>query len=283
MKKHLFLILFLFAKSSAFSQTANNEEAKTAKVFIIGVNHTPDENRNTDSLLLILNKIKPNLILAEADTLSYFNKDYTLRNTPTWYVIGSKLNLVRKIAPEMDVLYKHFKNDALVDIKPYDIAIPNRIRYIQVSKKKEISWVNNLNLAASNNELPKELEVMYEVYVKYNNWFFEAAQKGYFQLNQKAVTDSVRQMFKNEEVFFQKLIDSVSRLNKYKSWREEDSAYWKLRNETMSKNILKFIKSTKAEKIVVFTGLLHKYYLIDLLNEAKKEYNFELKEFYETN
>jgi hypothetical protein len=47
----------------------------------------------------------------------------------------------------------------------------------------------------------------------------------------------------------------------------------------MAANILRFLRTTQARRVVVFTGLLHKHYLIDLLSPVAESLGFEMAEF----
>jgi hypothetical protein len=51
----------------------------------------------------------------------------------------------------------------------------------------------------------------------------------------------------------------------------------------MAKKIIRFTETTKAKRVVVLTGILHKYYLTDLLNSYNNEQKFELIEQYSKN
>jgi|GEM_PF-1703006 len=283
MKTYLLYIFLLSGNILVFGQSPSERDSIPAKVYIIGVVHNENENRNADSLFNILKSIKPDLILSESDNLSgYFNKDYSLVTPPNWYRIARKMNLIKKMIPEMKVLYSYKKYAAAVSIYPFDIAIPKRRKYAKNYYKNEKKFVADINLASANNEIPQKLATYHNDYVKYSNWLFETGQKGYFHLNQKGVTDSSKQMIDYEAVYFPKVFESVPRLYNYKHWHIENFNFWKIRNETMSNNILKFIQLRNAKTIVVLTGLLHKYYLINLLEAAKKENNIELLEFYKS-
>jgi len=283
MKTYLLYIFLLSGNILVFGQSPIEQDSIPAKVYIIGVVHNENENRNADSLFNILISIKPDLILSETDNLSgYFKKDYSLVTPPNWYRIARKMNLIKKMIPEVEVLFSYKKYAASVSIYPFDIAIPNRRNYVKNYYKNENKFVADINLASANNEISEKLATYHNDYVKYSNWLFETTQKGYFHLNQKVVTDSSKQMIDYEAVYFPKLFESAPRINNYKQWHIEQFNFWKIRNETMSKNILKFIQLKNAKTIVVLTGLLHKYYLIDLLELEKKENNIELLEFYES-
>lgn len=59
------------------------------------------------------------------------------------------------------------------------------------------------------------------------------------------------------------------------------SAFWDLRNRTMAKNILKTAQLNPGSKIVVLTGFLHRYYILNELNHLIIEKDIAIKEFYD--
>ena len=282
MKNLLLVFIFIFSHNQVVSQDLLKKDLPASKIYIVGVIHSKNKLRNTDSLYKILTKIKPDLILSEDDTLSgFFKKDYTFRPL-TWKTkLLQRLHIIEQNSPEISVLseYKHHNNS--VSICPFDMYIPNKRQYISNYYKNEKEWVGILNSAFANNEIPTKLMPLQYDFAKYSNWLYNFSELGYFEMNQKIVGDSIRKMMAFEEIYFPKVIDSVKRLNRFKGYKAENSSFWKLRNETMAKNILRFIEMKKAKRIVIFTGLLHKYYLIDLLTKRKTESNIELVEYYE--
>lgn len=47
---------------------------------------------------------------------------------------------------------------------------------------------------------------------------------------------------------------------------KEELSFWIARNDYMVKRILEVAKNQNEKKIIVLTGLAHKYYLVDKLN-----------------
>jgi hypothetical protein len=281
--KYIFLSLALFIlKIAVPGQALKRLDSTRAKIYIIGVVHTENSFRNTDSLLTILKAIRPDLILSETDTLSgYFKSDYTLVEPPKWYKIARKLNAARKMPPEMDLLYRYKETDTAALVYPFDMPIPNRRKYVAVEREHEMKWVAALNQAAEKGLIPDSLSPFHQQFITYNNWFFEIGQSSYAVMNRTVTTDSIRGMVKIENDYFPRLLHSVQSLSAFKTWYAESNQFWVLRNETMSKNIIRFIEMTKPQKVVVLTGLLHKYYLTDLLNAGNKANQYELVEYFE--
>jgi hypothetical protein len=250
------------------------------KVYIIGVVHTANERRNADSLIKILGDIRPDLILDETDTLSgYFKKDYTLAK-PSWrYNVARSLRLARDMPPENKAMYRYVAMDPSVKALPFDLAITRRRKYIRRMERNDGAYVRDVNRVYQGGGLPDSLKKVHDGYVAYSTWLYETTLDGYREINRPVVIDSIRALYRLESTHVPALLDAVPALERHRAWREEDAAYWKHRNETMAANILRFLRTTQARRVVVFTGLLHKHYLIDLLSPVAESLGFEMAEF----
>lgn len=274
----IFCSLYLFV----YGQNLNLPDSQKTKIYIIGVVHSENKFRNTDSLLNVLKDIKPDLILSETDTLSgYFKSDYTLVEPPKWYKMARKIRAGRKMPPEMDLLYRYKEIDSSSLIFPFDMPIQNRKKYVAVQNEDELKWVSALNHASSNGLIPDTILPSHKDFISFNNWFFEIGHSSYFIMNRNVTTDSIRAMMKFEYEYFPVLLDKVQILSGYKQWYNQNRNDWFGRNDIMTKNILKYIERFKPKAVVVFTGLLHKYILTDLLNSYNKEQKYELVEYFE--
>lgn len=269
-----------FSRMHAVGRFAVADSGLKTKVYIIGVVHTANERRNADSLLKILGDIRPDLILDETDTLSgYFKKDYTLAK-PSWgYNVARRLRLTPDMPPENKAMYRYVAMDPSVKALPFDLAITRRRRYIRRMERNDGAYVRDVNRVYQAGGLPDSLKSVHEEYVVYSTWLYEATLDGYREINRPVVIDSIRALYRLESTHVPALLDAVPSLERHRAWREEDAAYWKHRNETMAANILRFLRTTQARRVVVFTGLLHKHYLIDLLSPVAESLGFELVEF----
>jgi hypothetical protein len=279
--RHLLCCLISLHCGITYCQNSISIVNQKAKIYLIGIVHTENKYRNADSLYNILLHIKPDVILSETDTLSgYFKPDFTMVQPPKWYTTARKLNMGKKMPPEMEVLYTYKKSDSSVIILPFDIDIINRKKTVLNANANEVKWIDALNKANKLGQIPTDLKRLHENLEQYTNYLIEQLPKSYRDINRKAVSDSMRQLLLLENEYYPKVIDAVPELKKYKNWYAEHAAYWQLRNKTMCNNILQILQTVKAKKMVVFTGLLHKYYLTDLLTAANNNFNFELVEYY---
>ena len=282
--RKLLIITFInsFFHSFLLGQYVNKMDSIKTRIYIIGVVHSENKYRNSDSLLNILKDLKPDLILDESDsTTSFFPRQYLLSKPPWWYIVGRKLSLLRKMPPEVEVLFKYKKIDSNIKILPFDKKINNKKRFMKLYLKSERKWYSFLNSAFANGLIPDSLTNVHETYMKYNNWLHNTFNKGYKEINNPNVIDSVRQFQMIEEKYISDLITRDALFSKFKTWLPIYKDFWFVRNTTMSKNIIKMAENAKARKVVVFTGLLHKYSLTDSLNSYNTGWKFELIEYFE--
>lgn len=257
-------LVWILITSSVQGQSAVIRQ--TPELYIVGLSHAASANRNADSLLEIARYINPDLILVETDILSgYFRENYQLVAPPHWYRTAGKLKLAASMPPEMEFIYNYRSLDSQVLILPFDMAIPNRKKYIRESGKAEYKLLKDLNKAFAKNEIADSLLTSHFQYVAYSNWLVQLTARTFQQLNDPAITDSIRQMMSQESSYLHNLFQQVPRLKSHKAAFEQREQHWRKRNETMATNILRFIKGSMPKRVLILTGLLHKYYLEDLL------------------
>ena len=282
MKKIILALIIIFFHSFVFGQYVNKIDSIKTKIYIIGVVHSENEYRNSDSLLNILRDLKPDLILDEGDsTTSFFPRQYLLSKPPWWYSVGRKLRFIRKMPPEVEVLFKYIKLDENIKILPFDKKINNKKKFSKLYLKSERKWYSSLNSAFAKGLIPDSLSNVHEIYMKYNNSLHHTLKNGYKEINKPRVIDSLRQFQIIEEKYISDLIASVDLFSEFKTWTDIYKEFWIVRNEAMARNIIKLIGLANAKKVVVFTGLLHKYSLIDLLNSYKSNQEYEIVEYFD--
>jgi len=281
--KNIFLVSLLSCVHSfVLGQHAKSVDSGKIKIFIIGVIHSENQFRNADSLLNILKDIKPDLILDEGDsTTSSFRRQYLLSKPPWWYSVGRKLRLLRKMPPEVEVLFKYKNIDENIKVLPFDEKTNNRKRFAKLYLKSERKWYSLLNSAFFKRVIPDSLTNVHETYMKYNNWLHNTFKNGYKEINNPRVIDSVKQFQIIEKKYIANLLDTSKLFSEFKSWYSIYNNFWFVRGKIMAENVIKTSEMTKSKKVVVFTGLLHKYYLIDLLNSYKSEQKYEIVEYFE--
>lgn len=266
-------LFYIICIGLLFYNCTNNK----AELVLLGTVHEPVQNFNADSLYNILIKIKPDLILFEVDS-SFFTKEFEFKKT--W---DSNKNIATI----------RYMNNFDVDVRPYEFTGRNEYRIKIGSRPTDGEATKLLDSLYSNNLLNPWNEKIYNDYLKVNDSLNSIAYLGAKAFN-NSKTDRIAQ--KRQEYQYKKLLDIMGEYpifsNSYYVKKAGDSIsyfegykraseFWDLRNHTMSKNILHFIREYHYKEIVVLNGYFHRYYLNSLLMPKQDELNFIVKEFYE--
>lgn len=276
------LFIAFLAANLCLTSVLLSQNNSTTTVIIIGVSHTETKFMNTDSLLLILQKIKPDVILDEMQSPSgFYTKEKQLRELPASVQLRTKLGIGKKLAPEKMVLYEYRKIDTGIIIRPFDIYIEDRNKYIRQDSEWEKKFFGIVNDTKHSNTFSLYQKDLFLQYVRLNNFLYDITRKSYFDMNQPAIPDSLRKMVAVSDPFILSVVDSLPIAGSLKPQYEKNKVFWRERNEKMAANIIEYIHEFPGKRIVVLTGLLHKHYLMDLLDQSPQKDLFKIVEFYD--
>lgn len=270
MKKTIIILLAFLLTNYSFAQ-------KT-EVIVIGNIHQPVPNYNSDTLLTILQKLKPDFLLQEIDH-SFFNADYTFKKPPT--------------ENEGIASAKYIQEHPKTKMRPFDFEGRNEYRKINGFNPTEGLAIKLLDSLYHKGKLTKRQA---RIYKKYNDLLEPlkiAASKDPVAFNNP---DNDRQSELRQYYQYQKLLSVMQNRSEFSDtyFSKPDgnkisyvkgfqlaSEFWDLRNKTMAINIFKIAKDNPGKKIIVLTGFMHRYYLIrELKMKAEKNKNIVIKEFY---
>jgi hypothetical protein len=259
------LTLFIWIAMAPRVALAVSKDSTKPQVYIIGVVHEHKKFRNADSLLIVLNSIKPDLILSEMDTLTWmFDSDYSLFKPKYWEDEKQKLRFKKSISPEDKATYLYARKIPSTDVHPFDMTIANRKEYWEFLAAKK--WHQSLKKAYKKGTLKNELDSAYHSFFKYSKQYKILSKLTYSQLNRPSLVDSFRNIMRIEDSLSLMLLENVDVSPSYKDWFQRMARLDRERDSVMVKNILYFIERTKARKVVVLTGFLHKPLLLDGLS-----------------
>ena len=274
--RHLFLgICFLFISNlSSFAQ----QNEKQTEILIIGVNHSRTKKINYNKLYQLLENNKPDLILWEQseDFISVFG----IRT-------GYRLKLISP-GTEQLALQAFNKKNKLIPILGFDTSFSSReidinesISRKHYSKEERIAKKNYVEESIRINDtfftklyqskLINEDSLKYRAYVDlHNNYIDDVFNKSLEEINLPVIyykSMKLEEMESNVIIPLARkyMIDSIT-LNEYIS----DLNFGKARNRYMVQKVLDIASSHKGKRIIVLTGLSHKYFLIDELNKQTK-------------
>lgn len=271
MKQVLVFIISCLVFNTTFAQKAKTE------IYIIGNIHDSVPNYTPQILFNIIDKIKPDIILHEVDSEGMKDYQSTSSNLKGNEIRASNLYL---------------KQNPTTLRFPFDFEGRNQYR-----KDRGMVPTDNLTfrLIDSLYKDGKLTTQEADIYQTYNNLTAELLK--YAALSAKDFnnpkTDSLakkRQHYQYQEILqitdarpeFVK--NSIIKPNgekiSYRDGFKLMSAFWDLRNQTMAKNIYQIAQQHPNKKIVVLSGFLHRYYLINELSRLNKG-NYVIKEFYQ--
>lgn len=237
-------------------------------IIIIGTVHYSTNNYNSDTLLAILNKVNPDVILVECDS-SYMTSKFDLKEDIQFSFLETR------------AITRYLKEKPAI-LRPYDINGRDAFLDNHERKRNEQNFFSELNYLSQNNNLSSNtLEILNRI-LSMMNTSERMANSAASYINSKEGSMYIDTINYYTYTGLYDLINSTSELMHFKSYWEEESNYWIRRNNVMIQNILKYKREFTGKKIVVLCGLSHKNILKNgIINEAEEE-KFNVKEFWES-
>ncbi len=255
-----FKLLNFFLLISIFSYSQN-------KIWLIGTAHEENNYINPDSLTIIFNKIKPDVILLELED-KHFTKDFQF-NT-------KKYPLVDFLTTNENIASYNYQQKNGTQLRPFDINGRNEF-YLKENyfekENKMFSEMLNIYKADNFSENCKiDFEILLQTLKSYSELNFNSLKESNSELATKFLS------LKNKINFnlMISIVKNTNELNKWLEFAELRKEYWDRRNKEMANNIVKYNEEFEGKKIVILVGYDHKYALLELLKKNK----VELKNYY---
>jgi hypothetical protein len=253
----LVLLLFVFNYVALYAQPVST----APEILILGTVHKNNKKITHHTLFDILNKYQPDLILKETEN------DYE-------YVFGLFTAYRLKIAsPSMEqlALQKFKRHNKTVPVLGFDITITSRKNYL----KNLIKLYDRFHEALYATKKNPSDSILYANYTKLSNEYFDQYMfETISYINQDSVFSKARLVHQMEDDIVKlgsNYISDKKIVDAYKA----DNDFWITRNEYMGNKIVEITKQRNPKRIVVITGLSHKYYLLDKLkNQAEVPFRF---------
>lgn len=269
-------IAFVFLLCNLWQVNNNgltNNTTYTSEVLIIGTVHRGNPQISAKSLLRLLEKEKPDIIFIESDTVPVV----TCKNNNVFGLeIASKLGIWRP-SIEQRAVQRFVKRNKDVCIIPYDTVFARKAHVKNFEGHTE-NIFNRLDSLFEGGFMAEQDRERYERFLNLTSFFYrELFEKDLKIINDKALVDSSRQMTKMKAMILPEF--TATYIPEEKSWLKESLAFDDKRNQFMGRYLLKSIAGVQSKKIIVLTGLLHKYYLLDYLDPHEQELQFRLTSF----
>ncbi len=273
-KFSFFIFLFVLAQTSD-GQTQTTGTKNTKELYIIGTVHSPTEKLNTDTILNILQEIKPSLILIEADH-HVFDEDYQFKKT-----YGGN---------EWNAILKYQELNPETKFRPFEIEGRNHLRK-ELGIYSEAGFVyNKIYDMDSLNQLTSDQSKIWRRSLFLSDSLAMIDSRSIQELNSEATDNLVeeKQFYQYKKI--KEIVDEHSLFSDrkipgsngdsltVKKYFELYSDFEQLRNHEMAQNVLKWTNETEDQKIVVLVGYYHRFALINELRFKQKESGFKLQE-----
>jgi hypothetical protein len=268
--KTIFIAFLIAIVAPVFGQ-------QKTEITIVGCAHDSLPNFNAGTLLKILEKVKPTLILHELDS-SFFTKDFQFRESLSGNEAAASVRYIGKYPKTR--------------MRPFEFEGRNKFR-----KEKGIRPTENLAMSLLDSLYhAKALTSEQEALIKKKNTLLDSlkvkATKSPQHFNNSA-TDSICEMYSTNVYALVNVMNNRTEFAttfcikpngekiSYKDGFKLGADFWNLRNKTMARNILRLVEQNPNERIVVLTGFQHRYFLIQELKMLIQDKNIQIKEFYE--
>jgi hypothetical protein len=274
--KQLLLVIFFYFTTNVFVFAQQTE--KLTEILIIGVNHNRTKKINYKKLYQLLEKNKPDLILWEQseDFVSVFGlrTAYRLKifSSGTEQLALQVFNKKNRSIPILgfDTSFSSRKNDIKESVSSKKYSKEERVskkNYIKESIRINDSFFTKLYQSKLNNED----SLKYRTYVNFHdNYVDDIYNKSLEEINLPSIYNKAKEIEEMESNVIiplarKYMIDSIA-FNEY----IKDLNFGKARNSYLAEKVLDIAYAQQGKRIIVLTGLSHKYFLTNELNKQTK-------------
>ena len=255
MKKILALSLLCFCFSNLLAQS---------RVVILGTAHVRSERFNPDSIIAVMDKFKPDIILMELDT-SLMDVSGNLKGKAA----ASDEN-------EEVAMRRYKKQHPETYIRCFDIEYRSLYYQTHQTFATEASLDRAIDSLWHHNGLDRESMQIISALNRLNSALDIIMDMGITAMNSKEYKElaGLRQNW-----MYNKRLAVIARtpaLRGYYNFYKDDGEFWDTRNKRMINNIVSYAKAFKGKKILVLTGAMHTYYQISGLISLQNEFGFKL-------
>lgn len=255
--KALFLLLGCWLVGAAVAQPN--------QVFIIGVKHQGSKALGHKDLLKVLERIQPHVVLLEDDSDTYPNgKMDKVFGEKTAAFLG-----IWKIGVERRATRRYLDKNKQLYVRAFDMVIPARNQYVPYQYQMEAAFDQALKQLYADGLLKGTDSLYYQHYQALNQKVLSDIDSSLAVLNRETLMDTVQQVIQLENTQIRDWANRFAQLENYRTWFNASCDFWELRNQRMCANIADVLSSRKGQKIVVLTGMLHKYYLTDFFKQSR--------------
>ena len=243
-------IIIILGVIGLFTAATPSRLYAQGKISVLGTVHAPTKYITKDTLLKVLDKFKPDIILMELDT-SLMDEKGRFKVDP------------KKMSLESIVADYYKQNHPEVQLAGIDVANRNSYYKSHDTFNRENKMGKIVDSLFKNNMLND------------TSWFLTSSLRsasqilnnyGYLSLKEINSVNCMKAASIRQDLLYNKQVQMVRNNDGLKNWytfAKENADFWDLRNRTMVGNIINFSNKYPSKKILVLTGYFHKYALVD--------------------
>lgn len=242
-------LIILFA--TVFLQRAYAQE----NLVILGTIHFGNKCFDHRELLGRIKEEKPDIILWEYHMP--FKKVFGLLTA----------NRLRIWHPDIEqlALQRYSRANPECQILPYDTSFQDKIAFRKEYVRKNDSVTNLLQVAKLTDADSLVLHTWLDDYGEYDSLIMSASLD---KINLPSYYGRARELYRVEEERILPIAKKYLDSHDLVEWYQNSLKFWHARNRYMVGKILEACRTYTGKKILVLTGLSHKYYLLDELSKA---------------
>lgn len=241
------------------------ESPLASEIVLVGTVHTPTRNFREETLVRILERIKPDLILLELDP-SFFDSTSTLAKQ------------YERISLESAAATAYAKTGG-VKLRPYDIAGRNKFYQENDYFSREAKLSQEVGRLHASGQLVPEAKLLFETLLSLSAVRDACGTETLEVINSSACDTAVEKKQYYAFKGLRRIIELTPSLKDMSSFGTLADEFWEHRNDEMVKNILKHSRELRASRIVVLCGYEHRYYLKKRLAEQAAAEGFAIREY----
>lgn len=236
-----------------------NCQAQKTRVYVVGTTHEERKYINSDTLVNILSRVKPDVILIELDSCFFNNKfKFDLNKYPD--LLSTNENISAN---------KYIQKYPKVKLRPFDISGRNEFYRENNYHKQEGQFFQEMLNMKANDEFSDSNKQLFDVALNILTQYAKAEITTLTDINLDVRDKFTELKYSTYDIFIQ-ICKSEPKLYKWINFAELQRDFWLKRNQTMVENISNLAKQFENKTLVVFVGFEHRYFLINKLKLNKE-------------
>jgi hypothetical protein len=240
--------------------------ALPTELVIVGTVHRPTRLFNPDSVLRILERVQPELILLELDS-SAFTPAFELK-TPGRENEDLAVARYRRLHPG-------------VRLRPFDYEGRNAFSQAHQLQTLPGEVLAQLDGLYQNRQLTPAQGAVLDRYYALTDSLNRYNRQRPGVINRPAVyaLAARRQHYQHQQL--PALVEARPELSEYRAFCRLYADFWDQRNQAMARHIRQWVQQQRPRRVVVLVGHAHKYYLLRELAPRAAAEGFRLREYYQ--